>query len=565
MSVPSLAEVVRQLSSLSDVRGDAGAGELRWAIPILDRLSPSELAALLPRPGAAYPPAVPGLSAAANLKLHAIASAGPESVLAQARAGLPWLIRRLLELSVVTCDQAAALARDLGVATLPDLQGAIRDGRTGRLGTVAADALAVAAPQLARELRPLTLGRAHEALTAVLDIMRTVTPACEEAVIAGDARRFEPLVTIPVIVARAGMPDVALDALSASPGVSDVLHRSGRRALLLFQHAEIDVHVGGPDDYGTILFNRTGPREHVRAVTGRLRRPVLCSREKDVYTQAGLPWIPPELRQGAGEVEAGAAGRLPLLLERRDIRGDLHMHSTYSDGRDTVETMVSAAAALGYEYLAITDHSQSAAAQRTMSADQLKRQGQEIERLRERFPTMSLLHGVEVDILPDGRLDFDDDLLAGLDIVLASLHDPARQDGPTLTRRYLRAIRHPLVNVITHPANQLVGRRPGYALDYDALYEAAAETGTALEIDGAPSHLDLDGEHARAAVAAGVTVTVDSDCHRAGALGRQMDFGVGTARRGWVEARHVLNARPLAEVRAFVKAKRRAAGGPVAR
>jgi DNA polymerase (family 10) len=159
--------------------------------------------------------------------------------------------------------------------------------------------------------------------------------------------------------------------------------------------------------------------------------------------------------------------------------------------------------------------------------------------------------------MPDGRLDFSDDVLETLDIVLASVHDPARQDGRQLTQRSIGAIRHPLVNVLSHPANQLVGRRGGYLLDFDALYAAAAETGTALEIDGAPGHLDLDGEHARAAVAAGVTVTIDSDCHRARALERQMRFGVGTARRGWVERRHVLNARSVDDVLAFVTAKRR--------
>ena len=151
-------------------------------------------------------------------------------------------------------------------------------------------------------------------------------------------------------------------------------------------------------------------------------------------------------------------------------------------------------------------------------------------------------------------------MLERLDIVLASLHDAAGQDGATLTRRCIQAMQHPLVNVITHPANRLVGRREGYPLDYAAIYAAAVETGTALEIDGAPSHLDLDGEHARAAVAAGVTVTIDSDCHRARALHRQMRLGVGTARRGWVEPRHVLNARPLADVRAFIAAKRKAVG-----
>lgn len=279
--------------------------------------------------------------------------------------------------------------------------------------------------------------------------------------------------------------------------------------------------------------------------------------EDALYSSLGLAFIPPELRQGRGEIDVAASGHLPPLVATPDIRGDLHMHTTYSDGRDDLASMVEGCHALGYEYIAITDHSSGAAASRTLARDDIARQREEIDVLRERFPGMTILHGTEVDILPDGRLDFEDAILERFDIVLASLHEHARQEAAQLTRRSIAALRHPLVNVLCHPANQLVGYFEGYALDFDALYAAAAETGTALEIDGAPSHMDLDGERARAAAAAGATLSIDSDCHRAPALARQMRFGVGTARRGWVEARQVLNTRPLAEVREFIAAKRR--------
>jgi DNA polymerase (family 10) len=284
--------------------------------------------------------------------------------------------------------------------------------------------------------------------------------------------------------------------------------------------------------------------------------PLPCLSEQEFYARLDLPYIAPELRTGNGEIEAADAGTLPRLVSEYDIRGDLHTHSSWSDGRDTVADMVSAGRQLGYEYIAITDHSERAWASRTLAAGAVEQQRQEIERVRARARGIEVLHGIEVDIMHDGSLDFDDDTLARFDIVLASLHDHGGHDGPRLTERYLRAVRHPLVNVITHPTNRTPGQSEGYPLDFDALFAAAAETGTAIEIDGGPSHLDLDGTLARRAVAAGVTLVVDSDSHRLDALARQMQFGVGTARRGWIEPQHVLNTRTVADVHAFVARKR---------
>jgi DNA polymerase (family 10) len=285
----------------------------------------------------------------------------------------------------------------------------------------------------------------------------------------------------------------------------------------------------------------------------------LCASEADVYTQAGLAYVPPELRGDPAALDAARRGWAPPLVTRAQIRGDLHMHTTYSDGRDALKTMVAAASALDYEYIAITDHSEHAGTSRTLTADTLARQRDELAELRELFPRLTILHGIEVDILPDGRLDCPDHTLASLDIVLASLHERDGQDGQQLTRRCLGAIRHPLVSIITHPSNQLVGRRPGYDMDYPEIYAAAVETGTALEVDGAPAHLDLDGAHARAAVDAGATLVIDSDCHRVRALDRQMRMGVSTARRGWVRPDQVLNTRAIADVRRFLAAKRQRA------
>jgi DNA polymerase (family 10) len=403
---------------------------------------------------------------------------------------------------------------------------------------------------------PLTLGRASELSDRLLALIARACPGLEPFELAGDLRRGEPLVGTIVLVGRADHPTAAIDIIRSEVELQQVITPSSATISGIYQQAPVEIRVAKPEEFGSMLVSATGSDAHVHALLDRGLSSKGFATEADLYASLGLPLIPPELRQGVEEINAAAAARLPRLVDVSSIRGDLHMHTTYSDGRDSVASMVARCAALGYEYIAITDHSEGAAASRTLSVDAIDRQREEIEKMRERFPQLAILHGVETDILFDGSLDFGDAILERFDIVLASLHESASQSARQLTRRTLSAIAHPLVNVICHPANRLVGRFPGYALDFDAIYAAAAESGTALEVDGAPSHIDLDGDRARAAAAAGATLTIDSDCHRADALERQMRFGVATARRGWVEPHRVLNARPLAEVLGFIAAKR---------
>jgi DNA polymerase (family 10) len=463
---------------------------------------------------------------------------------------IPFLLRRLRELRVVDDARARALVSD-GIVTLADIELAFAEQRPA----VMDPALRRAADILAQEYRPLMLGRAWDITESFLSHLAAECREIHAAEASGPVRRGEPLVSGLVVVGRAADPSRALQCIAALPAVTAVLYRTSRRAVLLVEGHELDVRVGTPDEYGSLLFTTTGPAWHVVDVLKR-RGPRLCASETDVYTHAGLTYLPPETRHTPDSMERAMRPSAPRLVEREDIRGDLHMHTTYSDGRDSVAQMISTARTLGYEYIAITDHSEHAGASRTLTIDGIRRQRDEIARLREEVPEMTILHGLEVDILPDGSLDCPDTVLATLDIVLASLHESAGHDRRRLTERCIGAIRHPLVSIITHPANQLVGRRGGYDLDYAAVYEAAAETGTALEIDGAPSHLDLSGDQAREAVDAGATVVIDSDCHRCRALDIQMRMGVATARRGWIEPKDVLNTRPVAEVRAFIARKR---------
>jgi DNA polymerase (family X) len=420
----------------------------------------------------------------------------------------------------------------------------------------------------------MPLGRAHLLASMVMREVRRAGLPAEDIVPLGSLRRWAPDIgdVSLLAVAQAATHHEVLDGFLKLPIMSAVLARLPSSVEASTERGRVWLHVTTPEDAGAALVWHTGARRHTQLLQQRASRIGLVLRdgllsrpngalvstpdEEEVYRRLNLPFISPELREGLDEIDRAARGELPVLVSLSDIRGDLHMHSTWSDGRDSMQHMILAAKQLGYEYVAITDHSERAFASRKLLALEIPIQRDEINALRSRVHGIDILHGVEVDIMPDGSLDFNDTQLAGFDIVLASLHDDHGDDGARLTERYVQAMRNPLVNVITHPANRSPALSPGYELDYGRLFEAAVATGTALEVDGAPGHLDMDGSIARRAVEAGVTITIDSDCHRAEALERQMRFGVGTARRGWVQPSQVLNTRSVEAVRAFVARKR---------
>jgi len=420
----------------------------------------------------------------------------------------------------------------------------------------------------------IPLGRADMlASMAVREAHQAGLPA-DDIVPVGGVRRYAPAVDGAVLLAVTddARREEFLAGFARLAFVRSVVGSSASSVRVSTDRGLVEVHVSRPDTAGAALVWHTGTRRHTkwlqaRAETlglqfahGRLERtggiPVLVPDEQTFYRLLDLPYIAPELREGEDEVDAADRGRLPSLVTTLHIRGDLHMHTTWSDGRDSIMHMVLSSRQLGYEYVAITDHSERSWASRKLLSLEVPLQREEIDTVRSHAPGIEILHGVEVDIMPDGSLDFNDETLEGFDIVLASLHDANGQDGRRLTDRYLQAMRHPLVNVITHPANRSPALSDGYELDFDRLFEVAVETGTAMEIDGAPGHLDMDGRVARRAADAGVTIVINSDCHRAEALGRQMSFGIGTARRGWVGPEQVLNTRGIDGVRQFVARKR---------
>lgn len=509
-------------------------------------------------------------------RLRQIYEAGGWVLVESNIADLPSDLRWLYESGAVTLDQLAALHGRLAAASRGDFAEALEGNAFTAVPSLNAETIAritAALPGLRASTPRIPLGRAVAISEPLLNGLQRV-PGVRWALPSGSLRRGEETVGDLELIAATTAPAVAAEYVLSSDDVVRCLHRSERRLYVLLDRVQIAVRLPEPASAGSELLYCTGSRAHIDALRARARAKGFeftaagliddrgkihaAPSEEAVYARLDLPWIPPEIRYGTEEVAAASDRTLPSFVSQREIRGDLHMHTQWSDGRDTVEAMVSACRTLGYEYMAITDHSQGSAASRNLSVDDVKRQADEIDALRDRYPEIEILHGCEVDILPNGRLDFPDRVLERFDVVLASLHERAGHAPGQLQQRYVAAMKHPLVTIITHPTNRLVPSRAGYDLDYDRLFETAVETRTVVEIDGSPAHLDLDGALARRAVAAGATVAVDSDCHRADLLGRQMELGILTARRGWVEARHVLNTRPLGEVRAAIARKRAA-------
>jgi DNA polymerase (family 10) len=500
--------------------------------------------------------------------------AGSWVLLESAIADLPADLRWLFESSAVTIEELARLHDSLGTTSAAELVDAVRRQAIRRVPELDArveEAVAAALPNLRAAIPRIPLGRAVAIVEPLVGYLNDI-PDIEWTEPAGSLRRGQDTVGDIEIVAPIGNPATVVEDVLRLPDMARWLYRAPRRLYVVMDRVQVGIRFPPPETAGATLLHLTGTAAHVDALRALAAEkgwrltpeglekdrgaPPVARSESDIYAALDLPVIPPEIRNGGDEIAAARDGRLPALVSRAEIRGDLHMHTEWSDGRDTIETMVEACVGLGYEYLAITDHSPHSAASRNLSSDGVRRQAQEIAAMRERYPQIVILHGCEVDILPDGRLDFRDNVLELFDIVLASLHDQAGHSPDELMRRYLAAVRHPLVAMITHPMNRLVPYRAGYDLDYDRLFAAAAETGTSVEIDGAPAHLDLDGALAGRAVAAGATVAIDSDSHRADMLGRQMRLGIMTARRGCTQPRHVLNTRPVEEIRAMIAAKR---------
>ena len=434
--------------------------------------------------------------------------------------------------------QAVLIARTLGVRTAAELRAAAAAGRLREVPGIGPqkEAKLLAALDRVDEPRPprgLLIHRARRLLDEIAAPLGG-TPA-------GDPRRFCDTSEHFAIVVRAEEADPVLDAFASLPAIVTVLERGARGAYgVTVEGVPVELVVAAPGAFGTELLRTTGSREYVEALGPLPEAPD----EPAVYRALGIPYIPPELR------EAPYRGEPPPLVEVADIRGDLHCHTTWSDGTESVESMALAAVERGYEYLAICDHTPAVGAVRGLTADDLRRQALEIAAANEALAPFRVLRGTECDVLLDGQLDLPDSMLAELDWVQASVHGGQRLPKKEQTERVVRALRNPHVSCLSHPKGRYVNRRPENELDIDVLIEVALEEGVALEVNGLPDRLDLKDVYVRQALAAGVKVVCSTDAHSIRGLSN-LELAVATARRGWGTAAEVVNTRPVEEVLAW--------------
>lgn len=511
--------------------------------------------------------ALPGIGVDLAAKIQEIVRTGGLKALRQARRQAPRGAVELMRVPGIGPSRARTLAETLGIRSVAGLEKAARAGKIATLkGFGAASEQKILTELAARAGGERHISRAvaaqyGESMLAYLRAFKGV----KRAEIAGSFRRGRETVGDLDILVECTNGQAVSDHFVAYGEVRETLaHGPTKASVVLRSGLQIDLRILDATSYGAGLYYFTGSKAHNIAVRriGQKRglkineygifkgkKQIGGRDELDVFKAVGLPFIPPELREDRGEIEAARRKQLPKLVTLDDIRGDLQMHSTGSDGRATIEEMARAAQDLGYEYIAITDHGPMMRVVQGLDDAGFRRQRKQIDKLNAKLRTLTVLAGAEVDIHPDGRLDLKDDTLAALDIVFVALHAKLDLPPDKQTERVLRALSHPHVDVFAHPTGRLINQRRGAQFDFDRVVKAAVDHGVMLEVDAQPERLDLDDVSVRAAIQAGATIVIDTDAHAPAEL-RLMRWGVDQARRGWAARSDVANTRPLSR---FVK------------
>lgn len=508
-----------------------------------------------------------GFGEAMTEKVTALVETGEIPALAKLHKAIPEGMLEILRIPGMGPKKAKAVWEDLGVTTVGELEYACKENRLLDLAGFGEKSQRKVLDGIAFLRRNQGLFLVSEALAAANAALARLRERKEvaRAEIAGSLRRRKEIVHDADIVAASAKPAAVVGAFVKMPGVERVLAEGETKASVVLEGGlQVDLRVVSEEEYPFALYYFTGSKEHNVALRARAKRYGWKLNEYGLFTASGkraarckdeaallkaleLDFIPPELREDAGELLAAERGALPDLVEPGDIRGVLHNHSDYSDGAATLREMALAAKKLGHEYFGISDHSRSAAYAHGLDLERIRAQHKEIDALNEEFSGFRVLKGIECDILGDGRMDYPDSILATFDFVVASVHSQMKQDRETMTRRVIRAVENPHVSILGHPTGRLLLAREPFALDLDAVMKAAAKRGVAVEINANPHRLDADWRVLRRGREMGARFCVNPDAHAVSGLA-DTDYGVGVARKGWLEKGDVLNALPLKEL-----------------
>lgn len=486
------------------------------------------------------------------------------------RSQVPAGLRTLLSLPGLGPKRAKTLYDQLGVNSLDKLRQLAEEHRIRTVkgfGAKTEENILKGLADFEQVGRRVTLAEAKVYADALLRHLKP-TPGIKDVAVAGSYRRRKETVGDLDVLVSCNHPHVAMERLACYEGVEEVVARGPTKMTVRLKNGmQTDLRVVPAVSYGSALQYFTGSKEHNILLRRRAQeqglklseygifrgsRRIAGRSEEEVYQNLGLPWIPPELREARGEIELALQGRLPKLLELGDLKADLHMHTKVTDGRASLTQMVEGAKKRGYAYIAITDHSKRVTMAKGLDAHRLRAHWKNIDRLASQVSGITILKGVEMDILEDGKMDLPDSVLREADWVLASIHYGQNQPREKITRRLLNAIKNPYVSAIAHPSGRLIGQRKGYDLDLDTILKAAADYGCMMELNAQPSRLDLDDISLMAAKERGIPIVIGTDAHAAEELGF-MQFGVYQARRGGLEAKDVANTRPLTEFRKLLK------------
>ncbi len=503
---------------------------------------------------------IPGIGKAIAEKIGELLSTGRLEFFERLKVEVPISLVTLLEVPDVGPKKVALFWKSLGITTLPELESAAKEGKLRSLpgmGEKSEAKVLAGIEALKRRSGRVALGKAWPYAQALLAFLREL-PGVTAAEPAGSLRRMRSTVGDLDLVVAASDSNAVMEAFTCHPDVLEVLARGETKASVEFRNnLRSQLWVYRPERFGTAWLYATGSKDHnvrLRELAQQKKlslsdasflledgSELLCTSEEQVYVTLSLPWIPPELREDRGEIQAALEDRLPPLVQVSDMRAELHAHTSWTDGTLSVLEMAEAARERGLTVLAITDHTASLGVTGGLSVEAMRRQREEIASVQQSLgDSIHLLWGAEVEIKADGTLDYDDDFLSEMDIVIASVHTSLRQPRDVITDRLLKAIRNPHVDVIGHPTGRMLPNREGADLDMEAVFQAAAENRTALEINAHPSRLDLDAPYIRRAIEAGIPLCINTDAHAASDLDL-LHFGVATARRGWAAPENILN------------------------